>query len=280
MVATHHGGEIIVESDEPAPSAEAPPVEAEAAPAVEAGPPELPEKYKDKTPADLVKMIEDTQSMVGRQANEIGAYRDLVTEVTAYNNQRQADPTQTETPASLDISSDDFFKEPVESTLKLLDNRIEALTRTIEERDSKRYTQSEQSRFEQEFKDVMADTTTPEFIEWGQSSATRMEAAKRATQDKDYSAASQLMTDWRAHKATIATPPDTEAPPPAPPTGVEGARQVATETSGNSSGTVVGKKIWYASEVQALIEKDPDKYKSEAFQKEYMDAIREGRYRE
>ena len=63
--------------------------------------PELPDKYKGKSVADIVKMHQEAEKLIGRQANEVAEVRSLADQLI----KRQIQPTQ---PVVADASVDDI----------------------------------------------------------------------------------------------------------------------------------------------------------------------------
>jgi hypothetical protein len=80
---------------------------------------DLPEAFRGKSPAELVKIIQDSQSQIGRQANEVGELRKQVEAILA---QQQAPEPQEYLPASEYVHSAADGVSAYRDALELLDS--------------------------------------------------------------------------------------------------------------------------------------------------------------
>ena len=276
--------DIIVDPvDQKQADAEASSTSQTAAPAAESpdAPPELPEKYRDKSPFEIAEMHMNAEKKIGQQANEVGIMRELVSTMGAIK--READLTQTatteqETPT---YDADEFLSKPVETTQQMISDAITQAREETRVATAQNLASTEMARFEADFPEWQTQWQSPEIVEFAQQDASRAEDARRAVQENDIAAARRLMTGFTAQAKK-----DEPTPPVAPivagtesaPTGIEGARAVATESSGNAGG-VQTVEIVYEQDQQNLYNTNKDVYESEANQAKLLRAIETGNYR-
>lgn len=239
---------------------------------------ELPEKLKGKSFEEVVQMYTNLESEYGRQANEVGTYRDLVQTLSAAKRAQDL-AEATETDSQPEVSTDDFFEDPNAAIRKIIENELKPLKQTQE-----RVTHSsELERLRSDFPDMEAIGADPNFIAFVERNPYRVADAQRWIQTQDVDAARRLLTDWQdyspsAQQTTEAPeqkrPPETSKPPRG---NVNQARKDSTESGGNADST--GKALMYQTDVIKLMQTDPDKYESPEFQQELRDAIKEGRFR-
>jgi len=78
----------------------------------EQAPQEIPEKYKGKNLEDIVRMHQEAEKLIGRQAQEVGEVRrladDLIKQSLSQKSQQQAQPNEVNN-TSQEI---DFFEDP------------------------------------------------------------------------------------------------------------------------------------------------------------------------
>lgn len=250
--------------------------------------PELPEKFRGKSIEDIQKMYLELESETGRLRNDLGqtrneasTWRSLAEEGIAArrgnNEETHSEP--------VDISSDDLFADPRGSISKLVEEVLEKRLTPVNEKVTRIESTTEADAFVRDYPDYVQTGNDPEFQKYVAANPRRVATAQRAIKG-DVSAMRDLMEGWEERKALVAelTPVTTEdgetgeETAPRKPTGVEGARKVATDKSGSGGATKPGK-IFHQSDVVKLILNDPEKYRSEAYQKELTAAMREGRYK-
>ena len=105
-------GEEITTFDQ-APAEEAP--QQEPSPQPEVSEEEIPEKYKGKSTADIVRMHQEAEKLLGRQSSEVGELRSVVDSYI----QTQLDITQQNQQPEEEI---DFFSDPDKAVDKAIKN--------------------------------------------------------------------------------------------------------------------------------------------------------------
>ncbi len=244
----------------------------------------LPEKFKGKSAKEIADAYAQLESEKGRLANDLGdtraearTWRSLYEEVGAA---RRAEPQAK--PAPVEISSDQLIASPKESVSAIVNELLETRLGPVV-KDTQRLAQSvEAQEFVRDFPNYVQTGNDPEFQEFVGKSARRRDLAAKALQSNDVKAMRSLMEDWEERQALVASfkpnkqeTTETEQVSTAP-TGVEGARKVATEKSGNNAALPSGK-VMYQTDVINTMLKDPNRYYSEAYQAELVQAITEKR---
>lgn len=230
----------------------------------------IPEKFR-KDPTKVFNSYNELEVELGRQRNVTGTYRGLVEELSSIK--RQADLAQTQD-TQPNVTSDSLLENPDESITSIVRRELEARLKPTEEALALSAQEQELQKFQSSYPDFETDARTEQFAEFVRKRPTRGEDAQRASQG-DLQAARRLMDNYSDYKEMSAP---AAAPTSSAPTGVKGARRVATEKSG-AGGTTTGKKFVYQRDVVNTIMQDPDLYRSQHFQDDLKSAIAEGRYR-
>jgi len=156
----------------------------------------VPEKYRGKTAADLLKIVQDQESYIGRQGQELGGLREqngtlrgLVDK--SLSLREDGNVGRTEVGTEEDLSDDDFITTP-----------RDAVTRTVkrETQDSnRRLARLEQQAsaidFARRYPTAEKDIEDPAFVEFVQKSQVRTRLASKAFGDMenvDFDSAEEL----------------------------------------------------------------------------------------
>ncbi len=256
-------------------AAAAAPSQTESPPA-EVTPPELPEKYRGKTVAEVAEMHQNAEKKIGQQANEVGIWRELVDDMATIKRKDDLTKTQT-TPEPTVYDADEFLTKPVEMTQQMINEAIAQVRAETKEESNRTLADTEMARFETDFPNWREISQSTEFSDWGGKDPSRVEDARRAVQENDVLAARRLMTGFNQETATPTTTEQIVAEPTAP-TGLDGAASVATEVSGNA-GTVSAPEILYENDVINTRNNNPDLYYSASYQEKLMESIKSGNYK-
>jgi len=273
---------IIVEPTE-RPSEEVEPQEAiTPAPAesAEASTPEAttPDKYAGKTVEQVIEMHQNLEKEYGRQANEVGTYRELVSSLT--DAKRATDlPNVDTTETPVEVTSDDLFDNPGEAIASVVKSVLKDELTPLRDSQAKQEAASQLQVLFAEHPDAETIGNDPKFVEFVERTPSRIADAQSWVDSRDINAARRLLEDYKDFSGTAMTTGTPETPA-ASDANIEEARKSATESGRGGAGAEAGKKIFYRDEVTALIRKNPEKYRSDRFQKELRSAIEEGRFRE
>ena len=243
----------------------------DAAPEQKQEQPDLPDKYRGKSPQEIAEMHMNAEKRLGQLQNEVGQLRGLVTDLSTL----QRKPQEPETTEQVEVSRDEFLDNPQGAVNKVLSSEL-----------GKRDAQAEKAAAEQRYQmelnalvtnwDVEAIVSTEDFQKFASRTPSRQQDFVTAAQGEGVEqvrAARRLLEDYddfMAEKKERESAQKDQSP-------VERAKRVATER-GTNNAPISGKPQIYEADVIQLINDDPMKYRSPAFQKELLEAIKEGRF--
>lgn len=240
---------------------------------------EIPERYKEKSTDDLIKMHINLEKVLRRQGNEVGQLRKLVdsqTQLLSATNSSQFRPEQRAT-------VEPTKPEPV-SAENLLSRPTETLNRAVSQNPSvtaqnQRISQLETTLARKEFEDkhptYTSDVDSPEFQEWVLASPTRSKLISALHHGYNFAAGAELWELWDEHNAIreSATSRTTEA-----------RVQAAKTVKGGSTEAGVSKPIYSRAKLAELQVKaaqgDPAasaRWNDPEFQRGYLLAYQEDR---
>jgi hypothetical protein len=216
---------------------------------------DIPEKYKGKSVADIVRMHQEAEKLLGRQSSEVGELRKVVDSYIQTQLSNEAPETEV-----------DFFEDPQQAVSKAIENHpkireAEAMSQQYRKNDTF-------GRLQQKYPDLMETVQDPKFQDWVQASKIRTQLYMLADQQFDYDSADELLSNWNERKGTVKATTEAEK---------ASRKQAVKEAStGNVRGTgETSKKIYRRSDIIKLMKTDPDRY--QALSDEIMTAYREGR---
>jgi hypothetical protein len=242
--------------------------EVEQAPAVEQEEPEedLPSKYKGKDLKEIIRMHQEAEKLIGRQAQEVGEVRKLADELI--KRQLDSKPNQQEATKEDDV---DFFADPDAAVTK----KIEKHPAILEARQQAMELKKMQTlnRLQQNFPDFYDTLNDPEFAEWVKGSQVRLRMYAQADAEGDYDSAAELLGTWKYVK------PQTTTKQTAPVAEVKQQQKAAVKQAtvdvGGASPGVSSSKVYRRADLIRLQLEDPDRYYQ--LQDEIMAAYAEGR---
>lgn len=237
---------------------------------------DLPEKFRGKSARDVYEAYKQLESQYGRMANDLGQQRaitDRILNLRRDNDLRQngAGTTQPETPK---IKATDLAEDPTGSIEKVVNAR---LAREQQEAQQKAINESRQlaaQRFVTNHPDYQDYVNNQEFMQWVDASPIRRRAAQ-AVQGGDFDAGSDLLTEFKEHKAAKAKMTDDNK-------NLDAARSASLESGsrGNAEGAQKGSgKIYNRADLLRLQMTNPDLYYSDEYQAVIMKAYAEKRVR-
>ena len=222
---------------------------------------EIPEKYKGKSTADIVRMHQEAEKLLGKQSGEVGELRKVVDSYI----QTQLDTT---TPPEPDEDID-FFSDPDKAVERAINNhpkmkQAEAVTQQYQ----KQAAMTQLEKKHPDMSDVLQDS---KFVEWIKASKIRTQLFAQADKQYDYEAADELFTNWKERQGVVAQTVANEK--------AERKTAIKTASTGNTkgSGEQQSRKVYRRADIIKLMQDDPDRYLS--LSDEIMQAYQEGRVR-
>lgn len=229
--------------------------------------PEIPEKYRGKSTAEVIKMHQELEKLNGRQAQEVGELRKLTDEYL----KRELYKTEAVQPPKEDKV--DYAQRLYEDPLSVVNETVDkhpAIAEAKKQAESFKQQQVLQ-RLTSQFPDWETTVGKPEFADWIKSSPIRMRLFAEANSQYDFDSAAELLSTWNVLnpvKQTQELDVVSEAKK-------ETAKNLKAATVDTGSPALGSKKTYRRSDLINLRLRDPDRYY--AMQDEIMDAYATGR---
>ena len=222
----------------------------------------LPEKYRNKSLEEVVRMHQEAEKLIGKQAQEVGEIRKLSDELIKQNLGSKQQRVQEEEPEV------DFFQDPQKAVQATIDKHPDVLAARQASMDFKRMqVQQKLSQEHPDFSQVVGDS---EFQNWVKGSSVRLALYAKADAEFDYDSANELLSTFKQLRGVQAT--KAEQTSTATRAKNMKAAQVDVGGSGESS-----KRVYRRADLIRLKMTDPVRY--ESLSDEIMQAYSEGRVR-
>ena len=223
---------------------------------------DLPDKYRGKSAAELARMHQEAEKLLGRQSSEVGELRKVVDSYIQTQLSQQQAPQQT-------VDDDiDFFTDPERAVSKAIENHPKI-------KEAEQYTQQYKkttalSQLQAKHPDMQTILQDNRFAEWIKGSKIRTQLFVQADQQYDYEAADELFSLWKDRQTTVQQTAQAEK------AGRKAAVKSAnTGTARGNPDSASSKKIYRRADIIKLMKTDPDRYQS--LSDEIMKAYAEGR---
>ena len=223
--------------------------------------PELPEKYREKSLDEIVRMHQEAEKLIGKQAQEVGEVRKLADELIKQNlGSRQQ--TRQEEPEV------DFFENPQKAVQRTVDNHPDILAARQVTLEMKR--SQIQQRLAQEHPDFGDIARDQDFANWVKSSPVRIRIFEQADSGYDFDSANELLSTYKQLRSVKQkqTSDDGEE------TRKQNLRAVGVDVGGSGESS---KKVYRRADLIRLKMQDPNRY--DALSDEIMAAYAEKRVR-
>lgn len=223
----------------------------------------IPDKYKGKSVEDIIKMHQEAEKMIGRQAQEVHEVRSLADQLLKRQLDVDKKPEVVENTPEVD-----FFENPQTAVQRAIENNpavLEAKAAALELKKMK--TAQQLAAKHPDFGTIANDVG---FQEWVKASKVRLNLYAKADAEFDFEAADELLSTYKELKqvrssATKNTGNEQKA---------QAMKAAAVDTGGSGETT---KKIYRRADLIRLKMTDPDRY--EALQPEIVAAYAEKRVR-
>jgi hypothetical protein len=224
--------------------------------------PELPEKYRDKSLDDIVRMHQEAEKLIGKQAQEVGEVRKLADELIKQNLGSRQQQTRQEEPEV------DFFENPQQAVQRTVDSHpdiIAARQATLQMKRSQ-----VQQRLAQEHPDFGEIAKDQEFANWVKSSPVRIKIFEQADAGYDFDSANELLSTYKQLRTVKSRQVSDEGEV----TRKQNLKAVGVDVGGSGESS---KKVYRRADLIRLKMQDPNRY--DALSDEIMAAYQEGRVR-
>jgi hypothetical protein len=222
--------------------------------------PELPEKYREKSLDEIVKMHQEAEKLIGKQAQEVGEVRKLADELIKQNLGSRQQQTRQDEPEV------DFFENPQKAVQKTIDNHPDVLAARQAGVDFKRM--QIQQKLTQEHPDYSQIAQDQDFVNWVKSSPVRLGLYAKADGEFDYDSANELLSTYKQLRG-VKSKQTEQAGETARKQSMKAA-QVDVGGTGESS-----KRVYRRADLIRLKMTEPDRY--DALSGEIMQAYADGR---
>jgi len=223
---------------------------------------ELPEKYRDKSLDEIVRMHQEAEKLIGKQAQEVGEVRKLADELIKQNLGTRQQQTRQEEPEI------DFFENPQKAVQRTVDNHPDILAARQVTLEMKR--SQIQQRLAQEHPDFGEIAKEQDFANWVKSSPIRIKIFEQADSGYDFDSANELLSTYKQLRSVKQkqTSDDGEI------TRKQTLKAVGVDVGGSGESS---KKVYRRADLIRLKMQDPNRY--DALSDEIMAAYAEGRVR-
>ncbi len=225
---------------------------------------EVPQKYQGKSTAEIIRMHQEAEKLLGKQSSEVGELRKVVDDYIQTQLSEQA-PQQSEPEEEID-----FFSEPDKAVARAIDNHPKIKEA---EKISSQYRQSTaMAELQKRHPDMQDILQNNKFADWIKGSKIRQQLFVQADQQYDYEAADELFTTWKERQQVVGQTAATEKN--------QRKKAVKAASTGNvrGSGEQSAKKVYRRSDIIKLMKEDPERYMS--LSNEIMAAYADGRVRQ
>ena len=225
----------------------------------------LPEKYKGKSVEEIVKMHQEAEKMIGRQAQEVHEVRSLADQLL----KQQLDSNKTKQPTE-QTQEEDFFSDPQKAVERTVDQHPAVLAAKQASLELKKMQTGQQ--LAAKHPDFMEIAQNADFQNWVKASPFRMDLFTKADADFDFPAADELLSTYKELRQVKSTQQQEQ---------LKAVEAKAQDTAMKAASVDVGgsgevsRKIYRRADLIKLKMTDPDRYM--ALQDEIMDAYATGR---
>lgn len=221
---------------------------------------DIPDKYRGKELSDIIKMHQEAEKLIGKQAQEVGEVRKLADELIKQNLAGKPQPIKEEEPEV------DFFENPQAAVRKTVDNHPDVLAaRQAGQEFKKMQIQQKLASEHPDFTQIVQD---PDFANWVKSSPIRIGLYAKADGEFDYDSANELLSTYKQLRGVKAKQTNEAGE-----TQRKSNLKAATVDVGGSGES--GKRVYRRADLIRLKMTDPNRY--DTLSEEIMQAYQEGR---
>jgi hypothetical protein len=226
----------------------------------------IPEKYKGKSVEEIVKMHQEAEKLIGRQANEVHEVRSLADQLL----KQQLDSKAKEAKPIEESLEEDFFADPASAVNRQVEKHPAVLEARQAALEMKRMKTAQQlSSKHPDFATIASDSG---FQDWVKSSAIRLNLFAKADAEYDFESADELLSTYKELKQ-IKQQNQVQQSVEVESKAQEQAMKAATVDVGGAGET--SRKVYRRADLIKLRMTDPDRYMQ--LSDEIMAAYAEGR---
>jgi hypothetical protein len=220
----------------------------------------VPEKYRGKTLDDIVKMHQEAEKLIGKQAQEVGEVRKLADELIKHNLGNTPTATKEQEPEV------DFFEDPKKAIQATVDRHPDIIAARQANGDFKKM--QVQQKLSKEHPDFVEVAQDPEFANWVKSSPIRLGLWAKADGEFDYDSANELLSTYKELRGVKAKQTENAGEK----TRKQNLKAASVDVGGSGESS---RRVYRRADLIRLKMNDPNRY--EALNEEIMQAYAEGR---
>ena len=219
----------------------------------------IPEKYQGKSVDDIIRMHQEAEKLIGKQAQEVGEVRKLADELIKHN-------LSTKQQTVVEEPEVDFFEDPQKAIRNTVDKHPDVLAARQATQEFKRMNiQQKLAQTHPDFQQIVQDSG---FAEWVKASPVRLGLYAKADGEYDFDSANELLSTFKQLKQVqtkqVAAVDNTARQ--------QSLKAASVDTGGTGESS---KKVYRRTDLIRLKMTDPARY--EDLQSEIMAAYAEGR---
>ena len=206
---------------------------------------EIPEKFKDKSAADIANSYTELEKELGRKNNEVGELRKLTDDFL----KQQLEPVTEKKENQIDL--DNLLENPNDVIMGAIDNnpRIAAL----EEQLRQAQVAEKKQGFESKHTDWNTVLNSEDFSNWVQGSAVRQKMFSDANSSYDYAMLDEVFSLYKDVRGAVKEQAEVKA--------VTKRKKALKNTSTDKGSTgETSKKIYRRADLIRLKQTQPDRY--------------------
>lgn len=233
--------------------------------------PEVPEKYKGKSLDEIVRMHQEAEKLIGRQAQEVGESRKLLDQ---YIKQQLEQKHDTQPSKAQEI---DWFEDPAKAVNQAVENN--PILKQLQEQQAQQAQVVAQQTIEKAHPDYLEVAASDDFAQWVQGSKIRMGLYAKAS-NFDVDSAMELLETYKslrnikAQKAEQTKAADESLKKADDENRSKALKSAAVQQGGTGESS---KPIYRRADLIRLRMQDPARYESMA--DDILNAYAEGRVR-
>lgn len=221
--------------------------------------PDLPEKYRNKTIDEIVKMHQEAEKLIGRQAQEVGESRKLLDDFIKQQLETKKHDTQ-----PVQSQEIDWYEDPAKAVNQALENN--PILKQLQEQQAQQAQQAALQQVEKAHPDFRSIVQSEDFINWVKGSRVRIQLLTQA-ENFDADAGLELLSSYKALKGISNQSQDQSKAADVSLQKAEEANRsktlkAATVQQGGTGEST--KPIYRREDIIRLKMQDPDRYESMA----------------
>ena len=154
--------------------------------------PEIPEKYRGKSIEDIIRMHQESEKLIGRQAQEVGESRKLLDEYIKHQLNTKTHDTQPVKPQEID-----WFEDPAKAVNQAVENN--PILKQLQEQQAQQAQVVALQTIEKAHPDYLSIAQSEDFAQWIQGSKVRMQLFAQAN-NYDVDSALELLDTYKSIK--------------------------------------------------------------------------------